>query len=104
MVRGEEVGAGGGEAGERRGGVGGDGGVGRGEEGGDAVVGGGGEGRGQREEVAEEGRDGVALQGGVRDAGAVYEAGEGRGAGRGGGHGDAVAGVEDGREIGRAHV
>lgn len=96
MVGGEEVGAGGGEAGERGGGVGGDGGVGGGEEGGDAVVGGGGEGRGQSEEVAEEGRDGVALQCGVRDAGAVDEAGERRGAGRGGGHGDAVAGDGDG--------
>ena len=58
------------------------------EEGGDAVVGGRGERRGQREEMAEEGRDGVALERGVRDPGAVDEAGEGRGAGRGGGHGD----------------
>jgi hypothetical protein len=38
----------------------------------------------------------VALQRGVRDAGAVDEAGEGRGAGGGGGHGDAVAGDGDG--------
>lgn len=42
--------------------------------------------------MAEEGSDGVTLKGGVRDAGAVDEAGEGRGAVRGGGHGDAVAG------------
>jgi hypothetical protein len=43
------------------------------------------EGSGQREEAAEEGRDGVSLKRGFRDASAVGEAGERRGAEGGGG-------------------
>lgn len=69
-----------------------DGGVGRGEHRGGGVVGGLREGRGEGEEVAEDGRNRVALQRGVRDPGAVDEAGEHRRAGGGGGgHGGAVA-------------
>ena len=92
-ARGQEVGAGGGEAGDGGRGVRGDGGLGRGEQDGGGVVGGLGEGRGEGEEVAEEGRNRVALQRGVRYPGAVGEAGERRRAGGGGGgHGGAAAG------------
>lgn len=48
-------------------------------------MGGRGEGRGEGEEVAEEGRNRMALQCGVRDPGAVDEAGEHRRVGGGGG-------------------
>ena len=93
VARGQEVGAGGGEAGDGGRGVRGDGGLGRGEQDGGGVVGGLGEGRGEGEEVAEEGRNRVALQRGVRYPGAVGEAGERRRAGGGGGgHGGAAAG------------
>lgn len=100
-LRGEEVGAGCGESGDGRRGVRRDGRVRRREERGERVVRRGGEWRGHGgEEVAEEGRDGVPLQGGVGDAGAVDESPQRhrprprrrRGGGGGGGHGDAVAG------------